>query len=271
MYKKNSMKLILFLIIVAIVYFIATQINVVHMDTFPKQQQSELDNKSKIRSMLLSNYIKCDNKDNNNESSDTIYQKNKETFSQISDISSMSKTSPPNGNSLLQKINLEYVDCQYKFNISNQPVTTRYPNKNTEHIDKKYTKHIKNNIEEWNEIFKKNWNKKLLHIRSVILLFIMETPNEFLIKANVKLLYLNKTLHLQLTYYGQVEKSDDFFNVGSDIYILQLVEILPLSKKEFNISIKSLNEDNFDSFMSMQEQMQYVDKINKMHLNETDY
>ena len=53
------MKFIFFLIIIAIIYFIAIHIDVVHIDGLPKEQRDELNNRSKIRSILLSNYIKC--------------------------------------------------------------------------------------------------------------------------------------------------------------------------------------------------------------------
>jgi hypothetical protein len=249
MYK---MKIVLFLIIIGIIYFAALQIKVVHVDTFTDQQKQELNDKLKIRSILFSNHFKCDK-------NDSCTNNFPETFSQFSDNSHDAGSST--ADELIEIINLKCVDSQYKFNIVNQPVTTRYPNKDTEYINRKYIKYIKKNIKKWNKL---KAIHKMIYIKKIIPLFVMETLNEFYMKVNIQLLYLNKTLHLQLTYYGQIEQLDDFSK--KDIYTLQLVEIKPLTKNEYVNSINSFNEDdNSTPFMSMKTQLEYVNKINNMH------
>ena len=267
------MKLLLFLVIIIIIYFVMTKINVIHVDSLPPKQRDELNHKNKIKNMLLTNYIMFDDEQQNYEPKKNKFQEN---FSQMIDKSKINlrkKFNQQNQNylmplELLNKIKSEYLDRRHQFNFANLPVTTRYPNKNTFDQDKKYLKHITNNINEWNYIF--GSNKKMIVLKDIKPIFIMETSDEFWIKANVQLLYQKKTLHLQLTYFGQIEKSDDFLNGGNDVYILQLVAMKPISKTEFDQTIKSANE-NTGEFMTMDEQLAYVDKINKIHNNEDSY
>src|SRR5690606_12138421 len=61
----------------------------------------------------------------------------------------------PNLSSLYQIVRSEYEDDQYKFNVANQPVTTRSPNRNTVRQDNVYLRYVRENVESWNEIFLK--------------------------------------------------------------------------------------------------------------------
>ena len=255
--------------------------------------KSELKNRSKFKSMLLHSHIKCDqNKiildDNKNVSDD-----NKITFRDNKTIGYTDKYSSeefqstdykhnfydfsggnielPNASNLLILIKSEYVDDQYRFNVSNQPVTTRYPNSNTCVIDGKYIKHIKRSIQSWNELFYKYYqtNEQLLVVKDIKLFFVLETLNEFIIKANVSLLYLGKTLHLQVSYYGEIERTDDFLNGQTDKYVLQVTEVRPITKTEFGEKIiPATSQSDTWPFMSMYDQMKYVDRINKLHQSE---
>ena len=212
------MKLIIFLIIVVILYFVATQIKVFHVDTLSREQRTELENRSKIRSMLVSNHIKCKESSDEmplikNESkkiqfdfpsscsrsiipmTDKSFQSKMEHFVQnlefengnstdkINDkinYSATGLTSNKNINTFLKMIKYEYLDTQYKFNIATLPVTSRSPNKNTEILDKKYLRHIKKNIENWNEIF----DHHAIIVKHIKPIFIQETENEFIIYFN---------------------------------------------------------------------------------------
>jgi len=257
------MKLILFLIIVAIIYFIASQIKMVHIGTLPKEERAELNNRSKIKSALQS-YIRCN--DNHTEKFANLgkkptYRKEK--------IETVPEPNFPNATKLIKTIKSEFLNNQYKFNLARQPVTTRYPNKNTKRIDNKYIKHIKKNINAWNNIFTDDYYN-IIKVKDIRLICIIETTNEFIIKANVQLLYLGKTLHIELSYYGQIEKSDDFLNGQTDVYQLQLLNIKPITKSEFEVPVITA-KSNHNSFMTMDEQMKYVDKINRLHQNETTY
>lgn len=177
----------------------------------------------------------------------------------------------PNANNLYILIKSEYVDDQYRFNVSGQPVTTRYPSKSLDHLDRKYIKHIRRDIEAWNELFYKYYqtNKQHIQVRGIKPIFVMETLNEFIIKVNVSLLYLGRSMHFQLLYYGQIERTDDFLDGSVDKYILQLVEIKPITKSEFDT--QTMPNESPSPFMSMNEQMEYVDRINQMHKDEENY
>lgn len=265
-------KFILFLIIILIIYFIATRIQVIHIDKLPEKEKTDLNNRNKIRTMLLANHIKCyDNQKNENfenipNRSDASIISN--TPNTSTNSSNLSDRELPDADELLDIIKSEYVNSKFKFNIANQPVTSRYSNKNTKIADHKYIKYIKNNIKKWNDFFENMFKNGLIHVIEIKPIFVKETENEFFIKVNVKLFYQEKTLHLELTYYGQIEKSDDFLNGGNNVYNLQLVEIKPLTKSDYNASIEESNRNKNNPFMTMSEQLLYVDKINKMHREE---
>jgi hypothetical protein len=298
------MKLIYFLIIIVIIYVVATQLKVFHVDTLPDKQRDEINHKSKLKSILMTNHVK-DSPSNKHSPSNrpskgclSDKQPTKKHYTmednrligytdkyaseqfQSTDYKrnywdlSGGKIEFPNASNLLFLIQSEYMDNQpnYKFNISNQPGTTRYPSRNSSDLDAKYIKYIKKNVEGWNELFYKYYqtNQKMLFVRDVKPVFIMETTNEFVIKVNVSLLYRQRTIHFQLTYYGQIERTDDFLNGGTDVYTLQLTEVMPIPKSDFEIQVRSMNENDTGPFMTMEEQMQYVDRINQRHRDEID-
>jgi len=243
------MKLLIIIIIIIVIYFVLTKIKVVHIDALPDHHREEVANRTKIRSMLLHNHIKTV------DNVESYPNKNIEKFSQH--ISSGSNNQPLSGKKLFKTIKLKYLDTNYKFNISNQPVTSRYPSEASAHLDKKYLKQIKNNISGWN---------KLIKLRELKLIFVMETEKEFVAKANVELVYMEKTLHLQLMYYGQIKISDDYLDWNSVTYELQLTDIKPILKKEYYSYTGSYQ--NHMPFMSMEKQLEYVDRINKLHKTE---
>lgn len=242
------MKILLFLVLLIFVYFIATQIKVVHVNTLPNGQRTEINNRNKIRSILMSNHIKCSTQNDSKKSTDNY-------LFNISDF--------------IIAIRSKYLDNQHEFNVANQPVTTRYPNQNTKLIDDKYIYHIKKNIRSWNKTF------ETIYINNIKPVLIIETLNEFIIKLNTKLYYQKKILYFELIYYGKIERSDDFFNGNYDIYALQLTNIKPITSVEYNnfprIRINSevdqqLQETNdHNCFMTMSEQLEYVNKIHKLH------
>jgi hypothetical protein len=269
------MKLIYFLIIVIIIYFFVIQITVVHIDTIPDKQRNELNKRSELKSMLLSNHIKCvpnqttlsddklvgyNNKYSSEEFQSTNYKNN------YYDLSG-GYLRLPKMDELYILIRSEYVDDQYRFNIPNQPVTTRYPNKYSFAIDKKFLKHVRDDIEGWNELFYKYYqtNEQYIKVVSLKPVYIMETQNEFVTTVNSCISYINKNMYYKLTYYGIIDRNDDFLNGLSDQYTLQLLNIIPISKSEFEVIVT----DNDDGpYMTMNEQLQYVDRMNRLHKDE---
>lgn len=286
------MKLIYFIVIVIVIYVVASQIKVIHFEKLPTEQKQEVNNRSKVRSMLMNNYIKepingtnlrstispsakfldnkligLSNKYSSEQFQSTDYTRNNQDLTGGSIIL-------PNASNLLFLIKSEYVDDQYKFNIATQPVTTRNSNRTTMIQDKKYLRQIKKDMEGWNELFYKYFqtNQKLLAVRELKPIFVTETTNEFVIKLSASVIYLSRPTHFQLTYYGQIEKSNEFLNNfgPADTYILQLVDIRPIPKNDFDIIPAAFNGSDNGPFMSMQEQMKYVDRVNRMHKNDQD-
>jgi hypothetical protein len=258
---------------------LAKNIKVVHSSELPSVEKKEVQNRQKIRSLLTTNHVKSIE-----PTQATIDQPIQiENFSLLDDKPNdflfdsgpVYQSNFPNARKLLSMIKSEFLEERYIFNIANLPVTTRYSNHNSKRLDNKYEKYIKNSISEWNELFNNSdMSNNILSIKKIKLLFIKETENEFVVIGNVQLLYQNKTLHLQITYYGKINKNDDFINDGIDTCSLQLVNIKPISKTEFDNSTHSLNkrnsilESHSGPFISMEEQMAYVNRINKMHQNE---
>lgn len=166
----------------------------------------------------------------------------------------------PRKNELIHLIKKNYLNPKYYFNLPNKPSNTRYPLFQQLPQDIKYLKYIKEDINQWNKILEQQ-NIFVYNIKPIV---IVETENEFLIKINVKLSYCDKFLYLQLSYYGVMDKTDDFFDNNGNTISLQMIGIDEITKQEYHR--KPLVPEA--TFMTMEEQMAYVDKINKMHENE---
>lgn len=298
------MKIMVFLIIIAIIYFIALQIKVVHIDTLPDKHRDKLKSRSKIRRMLLVNKLvpcKYDSQSQENIQQENIQQEN---FQQIGGYTDRYELpvrvkldvdnedtqklcykkdsqqtdrlwikSLPDATNLIELIKNEFMDLGYRFNVANLPVTTRQSNTSTLKLDKKYLKHVRNNIESWNDIFDSycKGDKKIITIKGIRPIFVMETDHEFIIKVLVKIFYQDRSMHLELTYYGEMDRKDDFDNWGCDSYIIQLVTIRPIVKTEYDQIVGDRNvqeSEHSGPFMSMKDQMAYVDHVNKMHREE---
>lgn len=175
------------------------------------------------------------------------------------------RNNPPN---LIKVITSELVDSQYKFNLKALPVSTRYASTNSICSDEKYLRHIRNNIRSWDKILKRYGMG--IKIIKLIPILISETEDEFIIVVGVKLSYVKNSkrvgtiYNIELIYYGKIMRSDDFLNGGSDIYILQLT-----SMRTINWDEDSYNRYNdHGPFISMKEQLDYVEEVNQMHKNE---
>lgn len=318
------MKLLYFLLIILIIYYVGTKINVVHIDTLPISQQTELKSRSKIRSMIMDNHIKekldkknrCENNFNmkmpdhkvvekmtnlnddgsvfgSNSSSSSKFTfkenellKNADLYSangkhtrdykhDYFDLLSEPHLKLPEPHELYILLRSEYMDTeynrnQYRFNITGQPTTSRYPNANTVIPDKRYVKQIRKDMMSWNNLFPKYYDvkKKLIEIVDIKLIFITETDFEFVIQGMVKIKYRGKFMHFRFEYYGQINRTDDFINGGTDTYTLQLSSLKPMSKSEFESQLDGKYLDEKSSFVTIDSQMKYVDKINKLHQKE---
>lgn len=162
----------------------------------------------------------------------------------------------------LNKVKSEYLDRKYNFNMIDLPVTSRSPNSNSSRKDNKYLQHIENNINNWKEIFDQYDQYNIKGIKPV---FVKETEDEFVVQIYSCLVYRGQAIYLDLTFYGNIHKSDDFINGGTDIYIIQLVEAKKLSRSIYYGKIS-----NYQPFVPMKKIMKYVDNVNKMHAEEAN-
>ena len=168
------MKIILLVIIVLIIYLIITNINVVHVNTLSENHRNHIENRKKMRSMLMYNYIKTDN----------AYSTNTKTKNRL--VEKFDNLDKQPIDKIIQNIKNHFLDTEYQFNISALPVRShQWSNKNIN--DRIYLKHIQNNIREWNRILK--CKLKLLDINPI---FVKETDDEFFVQVNVKLWYNEK-------------------------------------------------------------------------------
>lgn len=293
------MRLIYFLLIVMSVYFITKMINVVHVDSLPDDQRRELRERSKFRSDYLSNHLKLKKDQDESKTiqiqSDSVPLKEGFTFEQNAwikntdiysssqknsrnykkdyfDMSTSTIMELPRANELFILIRSEYIDTtysnnKYKFNLANLPVTSRTPSTSTYHSDKKYIKLVKREIMMWNNIFPKYYNtdKDLIQIKDFKPTYIAETEYEFVLKADVKLVYRMRSMHFRIEYYGQLIKGLDFINGEKNTYDMKLIGIDAITKSDFDSQLRPNQRGNISSFITMEEQLKYVDAVNKSH------
>ena len=234
------MKLIIIIIILIIVYLIFTHVKLVHFNTLPSKDKYELEERSKIRSMLINNHIKSD------EDIDNLKQAPLK-------IEHFSVESKPDIIDLIKKYHL---NRSYKFNIPNLPVQTSTSTSTSTSFQfqtKKYTKKINSDMSQWQKI-----TKCKIHIQKINILMVVYTDVEAIITANAYLFCENKPLCVELKYYFRTEQPDEFDR--EEISIIQLIEITPMKRKKINYS----------PFISMKDQMAYVNSVDTKHKNE-DY
>jgi len=260
-------KILLSIIIIGIIYFIVIQITRTQTN---KTTEHFTDHSNSIH---LRNYK---NKIPNKDRKENRYKRSEETNLDLS-VEMIKQEYLDEDNSpdrLIDLVKKQYLDNQYQFNVANRPITTRYfmsPKvaKSNTYRDNDYLRIIRKDIRGWNGIMGKNKN---IFLDDLCLISITETDDEFIIKINARIMYLKNTIHLRLTYYGQIIRSDDFLNGGHDEYILQLVDMEPISQREYSCEYhdKSKNSTNNDIFMTMDEQMEYVRSVHKMHADEVE-
>ena len=155
---------------------------------------------------------------------------------------------------ILARIKKTFADNAYYFNAIDKPVTQLY---GTQLTQSKYLRYIQQDISKWPDF----------HLQKIIPLVIKETDSEFVARVIVQLIYAHRTLHLQLMYYGQITRSDEMTDM-SVTYVLQLVDLEPISKKTY--AELSNEVTNQPKLFDMAEQMAYVDRVNQMHKQEAD-
>lgn len=167
----------------------------------------------------------------------------------------------PDITQLLNRIKEKYLNTKYLFNLPNNPSTTRYPANQPSQQDHEYLKYIKKDIKTWNNIL--NTPINIITIKNIHPILVVETSDELLIKVTAELKYLKTIFYLELSYYGLIERTDDFFTNQNNTIHLQLVEINKININQYLQSKQPVTEEA--PFITMSEQMAYVDEINKKY------
>jgi len=240
--------MITFVLFLFIIYFIASQIKVYHISSLPDKQQTELKERNKTRSRLLKNHISVD--PDKKEEFKTLPTKNN-PFSNL-----------PYPLDLISLIKEEYGTDQYKFNNVNLPVSFKYNDD-----DPIYISHILQDMRSWNRLFPKYYdtNRQLLAVNAIHITSIQQTEAEFIIHATASLTYLSRTMHVKVIYYGEIIRTDNILSNDTDTYILHLIDIKAIRKNDFGTKIYEP-----DPFLTMKDQLSYVERINYMHKNENN-
>lgn len=218
------MKLIYFVIVVLIVYIIASNITVVHLNSLPDEQKTELNNRSKIRSMLVSNHIK------ENEHVDI---NDKKLLSLTSEYPNDGEVVLPNSNNVIFFIKTNFTEpIQFTENNNSEYITNISPSNLNN-----YTKKINLNISKWNSLFIKqfNINKALIVLEKIKIIYIINSGNESLLTLFMSLTYLNKLIHVKVSYY---------FTNKNELSDFKLTAIESISKQEFDDFVSTNSTDN---------------------------
>ncbi len=172
------MKLLIFIIILIIIYFVTTQIKVVHIDTLPKKQQLELSTRDKVRSMLVNNYVKCPD----NKLRQTPVQKEK--FQQSSK------------HRFVTIVKNYFLNTEYVFNPLNLVVDNHLYDPNSFRDEYIYNL-IKQEIAIWCDLIPNNYRPQISISPSKIL----STKNQFLVYVKMRVLDNKNSDYCRLLFF----------------------------------------------------------------------
>lgn len=244
------MQLLFIILVFILIIFLLYSINVVHITALDPVDRVEIENRDKVRNMLLNKHVKTGSTDQTNT-------KTNATNNIIESFNNIKSSHKSNDSQYikkqLSKIKSQYLNHDYKFNISNIPVRHLYHDMLSKSMLAKYTSAIHNSINNLNTKF---------NVAETKLLYIQETDMEFIINALVKLSYKSYNIYIKLSYYGFTNDS----TTADPTYHLQLISFDIISEREFNSPKNNRSLDTV--FMTMDQQLAYVEKINNMHANE---
>lgn len=275
-----------FLLIIVAIYFLSSFVNVVHISTLPSTQQEELKQRSKFRSEYLSSHLKEEkpNPPSTFDFEENVWIKNNDLYAATQknsrdykrDYFDLEKLDMklPTGNELYILLKSEYIDstldqANYRFNLVNLPVNTRIPTASTVSLDKPYEKLIRKDIMQWNNIFPIYYkiDKNLIKLGGLKLTYVADTDSEFIVDAYVKLIYMDRPLCFKVHYYGRKERGADFLNGERNSFMIKLIRLQPILTSEYNdqVAPSGRTDGDIGPFMSMRDNMAYVDEYNKSH------
>lgn len=147
------------------------------------------------------------------------------------------------------------------FNFANKPTTNRKFDKHNSN-DKILMKNIISNINEWNILFQK-CSIESVYIDDIHISNILETENECILTVRAILIHGSQKYHIEMNFYGVKDRYDDFFTTGACNYNVVLFSIEHISSRQYH---EKSTIDN--PFMTMEQQLEYVKYIEKIHQDE---
>ncbi|QGR53870.1 hypothetical protein [Moumouvirus maliensis] len=168
---------------------------------------------------------------------------------------------------LVKSINNNY-SCDIIFNPANNPIIQISDNIND--IFKNVSKKLKKDINFWNHKLLRSHFKTRIDIIDAIPYQINQTNDEFIIEIIIHTKLQYQDTFLKIIYHGSINKDLDFFsNDLSNKYIIQFMELSLLTKEIYQNLSQNIKLDE-NPFMTINEQMEYVNKINKLHQEEME-
>nr|WBF70856.1 hypothetical protein [Megavirus caiporensis] len=167
---------------------------------------------------------------------------------------------------LINEINNKY-SINVEFNMANSPIIGQIDKNLSLYISKMITHKLKKDISEWNHEFCYDKNKIILS--ETIILNLIATMDEFMVELLGHFFIEKKDYFIKLCYYGKKNTDIDFFSNNNNTYIISMCDI---EMSDDDTYLEAINQNNTKNnvFMTMSEQMEYVNKINNMHREEME-
>ncbi|AGF85414.1 hypothetical protein QJ854_gp368 [Moumouvirus goulette] len=168
---------------------------------------------------------------------------------------------------LIKIINKNY-SSDIIFNLADNPIIKTSDNHNN--IFTIVSNKIKKDINFWNSKLLKSNYKTCIQITNIIPCVINQTIDEFITETLIHAKIQHQDVYFKIIYYGSMDKNIDFFNNNvSNKYIIQFVKMSLLTKEMYQNITENI-KINENPFMTMNEQMDYVKKINELHKKEME-
>jgi len=270
------MKIVFIILILIIIYLVFRQIKVypkkektVKVENFDVSEKRPINYSGKKQSLEKPTYFAP------SESVDYKEQRPTSVEARIRELPSSKRSEDctselPSAREFMRLVQEEHLNTQYKFNVATQPVTTIVPNRYNEDTQSRYLDKIRKFVDDWNQIFDDYYgiDRKQLKVKDINLLFIQETMTEFVIRANVRVVYQGKPLHMRLSFYGWIDRSDEPHFGEKDHYYMQMFDLAPISSDEYGVEPTGHSTSWDDTFSSYDRDRKYAKKIREMHQKE---
>ncbi len=185
----------------------------------------------------------------------------------ISDTDKYYDSETNNVCNLVNEINNKY-SIDIEFNMANNPIIGQIDKNLNSYFLHIVNRKLKNDICEWNHKLFHNQNKIILS--ETIILNLIATMDEFMVELLGHIFIAKQDYYIKLCYYGKKISDVDFFsNNNNNVYIVSMCNI-EMSDDDTYLEAINRNNTKNNVFMSMSEQMEYVNKINIMHREEME-